>query len=140
MIPGEILSENLGFADSIDAGADRVKIALIERHHATGHVGLAYLSGYGLKSGAIATSVSHDSHNIIAVGANESDMAFAVKRIQAMHGGIAVVENGAVRAEGAAADCRTRSAIRISKPSISSWRTRKPPRTGWALPAPSTRS
>ena len=99
MIPGEILSENLGFADSIDADADRVKIALIERHHATGHVGLAYLSGYGLKSGAIATSVSHDSHNIIAVGANESDMAFAVKRIQAMHGGIAVVENGAVRAE-----------------------------------------
>ncbi len=99
MISGELLSRDLGFAEAMDASHDLLKIALVERHHATGHVGLAYLAGYGLKRGAIATSVSHDSHNIIVVGASEADMAFAVNRIRDMRGGIAVVENGEVRAE-----------------------------------------
>ena len=62
----------------------------------TGHIGLGYITGYGLKRGAVATSVSHDSHNIIVVGANDEDMAAAVNRITAMNGGIVIVDNGAV--------------------------------------------
>ena len=61
--------------------------------------GIDYLKGYGLKRGAVATSISHDSHNIIVVGANEEDMAFAANRIVENRGGITVVENGTVLGE-----------------------------------------
>ena len=71
-------------------------MAVVERHRNTGHIGIGYLEGYGLQSGAVATSVAHDSHNIICVGANEEDMAFAANRIAENHGGIVVVENGKV--------------------------------------------
>ena len=72
---------------------------MVERHHNTGHIGLGYLKGYGLKRGAVATSIAHDSHNIIAVGASDADLAAAINRISALRGGIVVVENGAVAAE-----------------------------------------
>ena len=55
----------------------RDRIAVIESHKNTHHIGLGYIQGYGLKAGAVATSISHDSHNIIVVGTNEDDMAFA---------------------------------------------------------------
>ena len=74
-------------------------MAVIERHKNTGHIGLGFLSGYGLKKGAVATSVAHDSHNIICVGANDADMAFAANRIAENHGGIVVVKDGQVIAE-----------------------------------------
>jgi adenine deaminase len=74
-------------------------MAVIERHKNTRHIGIGYLSGYGLKAGAVATSVSHDSHNIICVGENDADMAFAANRISSNRGGIVVVKNGAVLAE-----------------------------------------
>ena len=94
MVPGEIVSTDEGYADLIDLDRDILKIAVIERHKNTRHIGIGYLKGYGLKRGAVATSISHDSHNIIVVGANEADMAAAANRIVEMHGGITVVEDG----------------------------------------------
>ena len=73
-----------------------MKIAVVERHKNTGHIGIGYIQGYGLKSGAVATSISHDSHNIIVVGANEKDMAFAVNEVVKCHGGIVVADKGKV--------------------------------------------
>lgn len=99
MISGQIVTEKRGTADKVDIENDILKIAVIERHKNTGHIGLCYLSGLGLKSGAIATSVSHDSHNIIAAGTNDSDIVLAVNRIIESKGGIAVAENGNILAE-----------------------------------------
>ena len=94
MVPGEIVSENRGYAGHIDLAQDILKIAVVERHKGTGHIGLGYIQGYGLKSGAVATSVAHDSHNIIVVGTDEGEMADAVNRIVRNHGGIVVVNHG----------------------------------------------
>ena len=99
MIPGELLTTDNGYASKVDLEQDILKIAVIERHKNTGHIGLGYLQGYGLKSGAVATSISHDSHNIIVVGTNSKDMAFAANRIVENRGGIVVVENETVTAE-----------------------------------------
>lgn len=99
VVPNEIVTTDNGYADSIDIEADILKMAVIERHKGTGHIGIGYLQGYGLKRGAIATSISHDSHNIIVVGTNEDDMAFAANRVVENHGGIVVAENGAVLSE-----------------------------------------
>ena len=96
MIPGEIISTDNGYASAVDIGKDILKIAVIERHKNTRHIGQGYLQGYGLKRGAVATSISHDSHNIIVVGTSEEDMAFAVNSIVENHGGIVVVEDGRV--------------------------------------------
>ena len=79
-----------------DAAADIVKVAVVERHHGTGNVGLGLLRGYGLTKGAVAVSIAHDSHNIIVAGANNGDMAAAVEAVAAQEGGIAVVLDGAV--------------------------------------------
>lgn len=70
---------------------DIVKIAVIERHHNTGNVAVALLKDYGLKRGAIALSIAHDSHNIIVVGTNDADMAYAVERLIEQDGGIVLV-------------------------------------------------
>ena len=99
MIPGEIVSTDNGYSTCVDMEKDILKIAVIERHKNTRHIGIGYLQGYGLKSGAVATSISHDSHNIIVVGTNEEDMAFAANRIVENRGGITVVENGMVLGE-----------------------------------------
>ena len=77
-------------------GQDIVKVAVVERHHGTGNVGLGLLSGFGLKGGAIATSVAHDSHNIIVAGDDDNDMELAVKCLVEMGGGVAVVKDGKV--------------------------------------------
>ena len=99
MVPGEIVTEDQGYSDHIDVEWDILKIAVIERHKNTRHIGIGYLQGYGLKSGAIATSVAHDSHNIIVVGTNEEDMAAAANRIVENRGGIVVMDKGEVKAE-----------------------------------------
>ncbi|MDO5153689.1 MAG: adenine deaminase [Eubacteriales bacterium] len=99
MVPGQIVTTDAGYAGQVDLEADILKMAVIERHKNTRHIGIGYLKGYGLKTGAIATSVAHDSHNIICVGANDSDMAFAANRTAQNHGGIVVVNNGQVLAE-----------------------------------------
>ena len=99
LIPGEIVSTDNGYASAVDTEKDILKIAVIERHKNTRHIGLGYIQGYGLKRGAVATSISHDSHNIIVVGTNEEDMAFAANRIVENRGGITVVEDGLVMGE-----------------------------------------
>lgn len=99
MIPGEIVTENRGYADRIDVNKDILKIAVVERHKNTHHIGIGYISGYGMTTGAVATSISHDSHNIIAVGTNDADLAAAVNRIVENKGGIVVVNNGAITSE-----------------------------------------
>ena len=96
MIPGQIVTRDLGYADGVDLNRDILKMAVVERHKKTGHIGIGYLHGYGLRSGAVATSVAHDSHNIIVVSTNDDDMALAVNQIAARHGGIVVVDGGQV--------------------------------------------
>ena len=98
LVAGEIVTQDCGRTDRISPENDILKIAVVERHHNTGHIGLGYVKGYGLKEGAVATSIAHDSHNIIVVGSNEEDMAAAVNRIAEMHGGITVWQQGVEKA------------------------------------------
>ena len=85
--------------NGIDVEKDLLKLAVIERHGKSGRIGLGYVHGLGLKKGAIASTVSHDSHNLIVVGASEKDMAMAANRIVAIGGGNVVVKDGKVLAE-----------------------------------------
>lgn len=102
VIPGELITDeritDIDFSadNGIDTKRDILKIAVIERHHNTGHIGIGFISGMGLKEGAIASSVAHDSHNIVVIGTNEADMAFAVNQIRDSGGGIVVVKNKTV--------------------------------------------
>ncbi|HKG81771.1 MAG TPA: adenine deaminase [Beijerinckiaceae bacterium] len=106
VIPGKILTEHLrrdlpaqGGARCIDLAQDVIKVAVVARHGINRNIGLGFVNGFGLKRGAIASSVGHDSHNICVVGADDGDMAVAVNRIIALQGGFVVVSDGAVRAE-----------------------------------------
>ena len=105
VIKGELLTDkkiiNIDFSknNGIDTNSDILKIAVIERHNNTGHIGLGFIQGIGLKEGAIASSVSHDSHNLIIIGTNESDMTLAGNRIREIGGGNVVVKNGEIAAE-----------------------------------------
>ena len=99
MVDGEITTVDAGYSDRIDVEYDVLKIAVVERHKNTHHIGIGFLQGYGLKSGAVATSVSHDSHNIIVVGTNEADMAAAANRVAELGGGIVVWDGGVPKAE-----------------------------------------
>jgi len=105
LIPDQIITENLSEEVKVEDGLavadverDILKIAVIERHQGTGNTGLGFVRGFDLKRGAIASSVAHDSHNIIVVGADDADMMAAARAVAAMGGGLAAVENGAVRA------------------------------------------
>jgi adenine deaminase len=94
---GSVVTSNEEATVSRDAkgnfisGDDVVKLAVIERHHGTGTVGLALLRGYGITEGAVATTIAHDSHNIIVSGDNDEDMALAVQTVQRLGGGIVMV-------------------------------------------------
>jgi adenine deaminase len=81
-----------------DTERDLLKIACIERHRATGNVGVGFVRGFGLERGALASSVAHDSHNVVVVGTNDADMVAAVDAIRAAGGGLAAVEEGVCRA------------------------------------------
>ncbi|MDI9469020.1 MAG: adenine deaminase C-terminal domain-containing protein [Bacillota bacterium] len=80
----------------VDPEQDVVRLAVLERHHGTGQFGFGYLHGYGLRSGAIASSIAHDSHNLIVAGCNERDMFLAAEAVIQMQGGLAVAEGGCV--------------------------------------------
>src|SRR3990167_4273323 len=82
-----------------DPANDIAKIVVIERHGKNGNIGRAFVTGFGLKRGAIASSVGHDSHNICVVGADDRDMAVAANRLIELHGGFVVASGGKVRAE-----------------------------------------
>lgn len=75
---------------------DLVKVAVVERHQGTGNVACGFLKGYGIKEGAVALSVAHDSHNIIVVGVNDEEMEFAVNSLIEQEGGIVLVKEGKV--------------------------------------------
>lgn len=101
--PNNLITEHLilevpqadgAFVSNIEK--DFLKIAVIERHQATGNIGLGIVQGLGLKNGAIATTVAHDSHNIIAVGTTDNDIKMAVEAVQQINGGLVVVQNGKV--------------------------------------------
>jgi adenine deaminase len=79
----------------LDPAIDILKVAVIERHHASGSVGLGLLKGYGLSGGAVASTVAHDSHNIIVIGDNDEDMVCAAEELQRVKGGICIVVDGA---------------------------------------------
>ena len=103
--PGQIVTESLTCRPSTeggdavaDPGADVLKIAVVERHKGTGNVGVAFVKGFGLRSGALASSVAHDSHNVVVVGCSDEDMAMAVEKVVAMGGGQAVAAGGEARA------------------------------------------
>jgi len=83
---------NFEFAQELDI----VKVAVVERHQDTGNVALGLLKGYGIKHGAVALSIAHDSHNIITVGVNDADMAHAVEKLIEQGGGVVLVKDGKV--------------------------------------------
>lgn len=102
LVPNQLITEerlepwleNEGAAPGVDVQRDIIKIAVFERHQGTGHKGLGFLGGYGLKSGAVATSVGHDSHNLVVAGTTDEDMAAAANAVIAAGGGLSIAENG----------------------------------------------
>jgi adenine deaminase len=106
LVPGQIVTDSLvedltvenGFAVA-DPGRDLAKIAVVERHHGTGRIGLGFVRGFGLRRGAFASTVAHDAHNIVVVGVDDGDIARAVQRLAELGGGLVVVESRGVRAE-----------------------------------------
>ncbi len=94
-----IVTTSEGMAEDVDLQRDILQLAVAERHHGTGHIGLCYVKGYGLRHGAVATSIAHDSHNLIACGTNAADIAVAMNHVRSMKGGIAVVDQGQVIAQ-----------------------------------------
>jgi adenine deaminase len=82
-----------------DPDRDLAKIAVVERHHATGRVGKGLVRGFGLRTGAFASTVAHDAHNLVIVGVADADMTACATRLQELGGGIAVARDGAVRGE-----------------------------------------
>ena len=105
IVANQIITKSLRLAPKIldgrvvcDLDRDILKMAVVERHRATGNVGLGLVQGFGLASGALATSVAHDSHNIVVVGASDEEMLAAVLAVKQMGGGLVAVENGEVRA------------------------------------------
>ncbi len=105
VVPGQIVTKSTVEPAPVqdgkvvaDPGRDILKIAVIERHHATGNFSVGLIRGFGLKSGAIASTVAHDAHNIIVVGANDRDMLAAARGAADMGGGMTVADNGQLTA------------------------------------------
>jgi adenine deaminase len=106
LVPGQIVTdslvEELTVVDGLavaDPGRDLAKVAVVERHHGTGRIGLGFVRGFGLQRGAFASTVAHDAHNIVVVGVDDGDIARAVQRLAELGGGLVVVESRGVRAE-----------------------------------------
>ncbi len=105
VVPGQIITrkrvERVRVSDGVivpDTDRDILKLVVVERHRATGNIGRGLVMGFGLKKGALASSIAHDSHNIIAVGADDNDIFLAVKEIERLHGGLVVAAEGRVLA------------------------------------------
>ena len=103
ILPGSVVTKRRAAIVDLDRDGvwhrnneDIIKIAVVERHKGTGNVGIGLIKGFGLKGGAVATSIAHDSHNIIAAGDNDHDMALAVEELIRLGGGMTVVKDGAV--------------------------------------------
>jgi len=105
IVPGQIVTkkriERVKVLDGVimpDTSRDILKLAVVERHRATGNIGLGLVTGFGLKKGALASSIAHDCHNIIAVGTNDKDIFVAIKEIERLRGGLVAVAGGKVLA------------------------------------------
>jgi adenine deaminase len=105
VVPGQIITrkrvEKVRAVDGVvvaDTRRDILKLAVLERHKATGNIGLGLVSGFGLKRGALASSIAHDSHNVIVVGTSDEDMAAAVREIERLQGGLVVAAGGEILA------------------------------------------
>ena len=127
VIPGEILTNecilDIDFSknNGIDIDQDILKLAVIERHKNTGHKGVGFIKGIGIKNGALAGSVSHDSHNLIVIGSSEEDMVIAANHIKKIGGGLCVVSEGKVTSElrlPVAGLMSTNSAAEIAKANV----------------------
>lgn len=105
VIPGQIVTRAVPVEPKLQNGfaiaapeRDLLKLVCVERHHATGRIGCGYVQGLGLKRGAIASTISHDAHNIVAAGANDIDLLAAIATVAESQGGLAVVADGRVLA------------------------------------------
>jgi adenine deaminase len=106
IVPDQIVTESLVEQPRVEGGhvladpeRDLSKIAVVERHLGTGRVGLGLVRGFGLRSGALASTVAHDAHNIVVIGVKDDDMLRAVRRLADTGGGVVVVDQGIVKAE-----------------------------------------
>ncbi|MBB6262004.1 adenine deaminase [Paenochrobactrum gallinarii] len=106
IIPGKIITKSIEYDLTVgshgvepDLTRDVLKIAVVERHGKNGNIATGFINGFGLKTGAIASTVSHDSHNICVVGTNDEDIAAAVNRLGEIEGGFVVIRDGRVLAE-----------------------------------------
>ena len=106
LVPGQIITESLvdepatrGGEAIADPDRDLAKIAVIERHLGTGRIGLGFVRGFGLRRGALGSTLSHDAHNAVIVGVDDTSMAYAVRRLANLGGGIVVVDGGRLLAE-----------------------------------------
>ena len=105
IVPGQIVTKRLDERPSrsngsivADTSRDLLKLVVMERHHATGNVGIGLVKGFGLQRGALATSVAHDSHNIVVVGVDDNDIFAAIKEVERNQGGLAVASDGVAQA------------------------------------------
>ena len=105
IVPGQIVTRRLDERPSrsngsivADPGRDLLKLVVVERHHATGNMGIGLVKGFGLQRGAMATSVAHDSHNIVVVGVDDGDIFAAIKEVERNQGGLAVAADGMAQA------------------------------------------
>jgi len=103
VVPGQILTrrreERVKVEGDVvvpDVGRDILKLVVVERHRATGNIGVGLVMGFGLKKGALASSIAHDAHNIIAVGADDNDIFLAIKEIERLNGGLVVAADGGI--------------------------------------------
>ncbi len=103
IIPNQLITEKLEeevddvdgyFSPSIER--DQLKLVVIERHKNTGNIGLGLVKGFGLKEGAIATTIAHDSHNIVATGTNDADILIAINHLKKMNGGLVIIKKGKI--------------------------------------------
>jgi adenine deaminase len=143
-IPDQIVTESLVDEPTVEDGhvvadpaRDLAKIAVVERHLGTGRIGLGLVRGFGLQSGALASTVAHDAHNIVVVGVDDHDMSRAVARLDEIGGGVVVVEDRGVRAElplpiaGLLSAARLEEVVERSEGCIEAAR-----KLGCALPSP----
>ncbi|WLR53343.1 adenine deaminase [Bacillus tianshenii] len=105
IIPNNIVTKHLTETTAVEDGyfvpsieKDQLKLVVVERHKLTGNIGLGIVKGFGLTEGAIATTIAHDSHNIVATGTNDEDILTAINTLQEMNGGLVIIHNGKVTA------------------------------------------
>ena len=106
IVPNQIITRQVIVSPRTEGGLvvpdverDILKLVVVERHHATGNVGVGFVRGFKLRSGALGSTVAHDAHNVVVVGTNDADIALAIEELVKMQGGQVAVSKGRVRAE-----------------------------------------